>query len=109
MQETAKCHFGEETFEWIGMYGYDDHKKQYTAVWVDNSSNAMEIAEGERDSKQKGVSYRGSHYDPRSQKQEPFRWLVAVPETDKLLVEMYSAGKDGKEFRVMEITGTRAK
>src|SRR5262245_1547836 len=41
VQEEAKTELFGQPFEWVGMYGYDNYKKEYVAVWTDNSNTII--------------------------------------------------------------------
>src|SRR5688572_23070974 len=49
LQEQFKYDMAGEPMEWLGIYGYDNFQKQYTAVWVDNMGTNTEFADGKFD------------------------------------------------------------
>jgi hypothetical protein len=103
--EEVKLPFGEMTFEWHGIYGYDKQKKKYTAVWVDNMDTTTEIAEGECDAAGKVITLKGEHPDPRTGKSAKFTWRI-TRDGDKLTIEMFEGGSDKASLTVR---GTRVK
>jgi Protein of unknown function (DUF1579) len=105
--EQVNIKFGDFPFEWFGIYGYDQNKKKYTAVWVDNMETSTESALGAADGK--AIILRGKHIDSRSGKEGEYRWKIARPSADQLTIEMFEVEEDGKEEQVLNAKGTRAK
>lgn len=107
--EEVKLPFGGFTFEWLGVYGYDRHKKKYTAVWVDNMDTTTESGEGEFDAAGKVLTFKGEHVDPRTGKRAPFVWRITRDGDTKLAIEMFEIDAAGKEKKVFDIRGEKAK
>lgn len=101
--------FGDMSFEWHGIYGYDTHKKKYTAVWVDNMDTTTETAEGDADAAGQVIRLRGEHFDPRVGKAAPFVWRITRDGDDRLAIEMLETGAGGEEKRVFLVRGERVK
>ncbi len=94
----------------LGMYGYDNAKKQYFSTWLDNMSTGMLIAWGTCEQGGKVINMSGDYADPMTnQMNRKFRTVTRMVDKDKFVYEMYSPGPDGKEFKMMEIAYTRAK
>jgi hypothetical protein len=97
------------TLEWYGIYGYDRHKKKYTAVWVDNMDTNTESGEGDVDTGGKVLTLKGQHEDPRTGQIGTFLWRIALVDDAKLKIQMFDLDKVGKETKVLEIQGERLK
>jgi uncharacterized protein DUF1579 len=108
LEERAQCKLFGQQFEWLGLYGYDNVAKKYTAVWVDNFGTDTEIGDGQYDAAGKVFNYSGEHYNPRSRAKERFRWVITIESPDRMRIEMY-AGEAGKEKCISEVTGMRVK
>jgi hypothetical protein len=101
---------GQPPFKGLGLYGYDNAKKQYVSIWLDNMGTGMMIAWGTCEQGGKVINMSGEFADPMTgQASRKFRTVTRMVDKDKFVYEMFSPGPDGKEFRMMEITYTRAK
>jgi len=89
-----------------GMTGYDNVTGKYWSTWTDSMSTGIMLSQGTCDEKH-SCSFTGSWNDPI--KKGPVkarmtsRWTTPTTE----VWEMYGPGKDGKEFKMMEITYTK--
>ena len=97
-------------FRGLGLTGYDNMKKEYVFVWLDNMSTGVMTGTGTYDPAKKEITFKGESPDPLSgQLHKPWRAVTRIVSNDKHVFEMHVAGPDGKEFKEMEITYTRAK
>lgn len=97
-------------FKGLGLCGYDNMKKEYTCIWTDNMSTGMMVSYGKADAAGKVITYTGEGADPMTGNlHQKFRAIEKIESKDKHTFEYYSAGPDGKEFKMMEITYTRVK
>ena len=94
----------------LGLTGYDNMKKQYFCVWIDNMGTGLMTGYGTCDPDGKVITMAGEASDPMSGKtNQKWRTVMRIESKDKHVFEMYGPGPDGKEFKQMEITYTRAK
>lgn len=96
-------------FEGMNILGYDTMKQKYTSVWFDSMGTIMIYAEGTCDANGKVATYFGEYDDPMTggKTKKKFRNTMKIESKDKAVFEMYEAGPDGKETRVLELTMTR--
>ena len=92
-------------FHGIGLGGYDNGKKKYVNVWVDEMSTGVMLTEGTRDGQT--VTAEGSATDPMSGQPIKVKEVINVPDKDHHKYELFMTGEDGKMFKVMEIGYTR--
>jgi hypothetical protein len=89
-----------------GMRGYDNVTGKYWATWMDSMSTGMMVSEGTCDEKNT-CTFTGSWNDPvkkgKITSRMTSRWTSPTTE----IFEMYGPAKDGKEFKMMELTYTR--
>lgn len=104
--EEFTCEFGGEEFEGGGLIGFDRITQEYASIWVDNMGTGMSYMTG----KATGDiwEYKGKVSDPMKGKPVMKRAVERRISEDKFIMEMYKPGPDGKEFKSMEITYTRA-
>ena len=96
-------------FEGMGCTGYDNLKKKYVAVWIDNMGTGIMYGEGTYDAAKKTFTYATESPDIETGKYVKTRSTERWVDNDHWVMESYIAGKDGKEFKQMEITYARAK
>ena len=89
-----------------GMRGYDNVTGKYWSTWMDSMSTGMMVSHGTCDAKN-ACTFTGSWNDPIKKgpvtSRMTSRWTSPTTE----IFEMYGPGKDGKEFKMMELTYTR--
>jgi hypothetical protein len=107
--EEVKLPFGGFTMEWLGIYGYDKEKKQYTAVWVDNMDTTTETARGEAGADGKVLTFRGEHTDPRSEKPTAYVYRITRDGDSKITIEMIEGSRDDKEGTAFVIRGEKVR
>jgi hypothetical protein len=95
--------------QWLGIYGFDRHKKQFNAVWVDSLNTSTETGVGEADKTGRILSFKGEHYDPRVGGMSRFIWRISHDGQSAMTIEMVDVGKDGKETLMMKVRGQRVK
>jgi hypothetical protein len=98
----------DQTFEGMGMMGYDNFKKKYTGAWIDSMTTAIETSMGTCDDSGKVFTMIGRHDDVFTGKaDQKFRSVIRIVNNDMHVGERYVNGSDGKEFKTLEITYTR--
>jgi hypothetical protein len=93
-------------FEGMSLEGYDNAKKEYTSVWVDNFGTGTSISTGKYNEETKSITYTGTVYDPISGKDVMIKEIIKTIDKDHHLMEMYSI-VDGKEVKTMEVAFER--
>lgn len=107
VQEEFHGEFMGKPFRGISLTGYDNTKKKYNSVWIDDMHTSMFTSEGAADSGGKVLTFEGKMDCPMTgQKDMAMKHVVRVLNRDKHVFEMYDASK-GKETKTMEITYTR--
>jgi len=109
LEQTAKGSAMGQEFEGMGIMGYDNMKKEYTGIWMDNMGTGMMTSTGSYDPSTKSFTETGSFSCPQEGGEKSFRGVTAFMNPDKYTYEMFAADKDGKESRMMEIVYTRKK
>jgi uncharacterized protein DUF1579 len=89
-----------------GMQGYDNVTGKYWATWNDSMSTGLMVSEGTCDAKN-ACTFKGSWNDPVKKTKVTSRMSSRWPSPTTQVFEMYGPGKDGKEFKMMEMTYTR--
>jgi hypothetical protein len=97
-----------QPFEGMGVMGYDNEKRQYQSVWIDNMGTGVMRGSGSYDSTTKTLTDEGTFSCP-AEGEKSYRGVTKFIDQDNFTYEWYMAGPDGKEFRAMEIVYARKK
>ena len=93
-------------FEGMSLEGYDNAKKEYTSVWIDNFGTGTSISTGKYNEETKSITYTGTVYDPLSGKDVMIKEIIKTIDKDHHTIEMYSV-VEGKEIKSMEVAFER--
>ena len=90
----------------IGVHGYDNLTKKYVTTWMDSMGTGIFVMDGTASADGKTITLHGSHPDPMGGVMK-HRAVWKFVDANTQTFEMYHAGKDGKDMKMMEITYTR--
>ncbi len=96
-------------FKGMNIMGYDNAKKEFFSVWIDNSATGLLSSTGTYDRSAKKFHFRAEAFDPASGKTMETREEAYFSSKDKYISVTYAKPKDGKEFKNMEMIYTRVK
>jgi hypothetical protein len=89
-----------------GMRGYDNVTGKYWTTWMDSMSTGLMVSEGTCDAKNT-CTFTGSWNDPVKKGPVTARMTSRWTSPTTEVFEMHAPGRDGKEFKMMELTYTR--
>ncbi|MCH8005888.1 MAG: DUF1579 domain-containing protein [Planctomycetes bacterium] len=95
-------------FEGLGISGYDNLTKKFIGVWVDTMSTGIIHSEGTPAQYGDIINFEGTHPDPLRGKYVKSRSVERTISDDKFIFTSYKTSDDGREFKGMELTYTRA-
>lgn len=95
-----------QPFTGHGMRGYDNVTGKYWSTWTDSMSTGLMVSEGTCDDKG-ACTFTGSWNDPIKKTAVTARMTSRRTSPTVEVFEMYGPGRDGKEFKMMEITYTK--
>lgn len=95
-------------FEGFELNGYDNVKKKFFNVWIDNMGTGMLTTEGTYDEATKILTLSGTMTDPMGNDMK-VRELVKVVDNDNSTFQMYVEESGKPEMKMMEIKYTRVK
>jgi hypothetical protein len=96
-------------FEGHGTLGYDNAKKVFESVWIDNMGTGVIKMTGPWDAATKSVTLTGKMVDPGTLTETDFKEVFTVVDDNTQMMAMYSHDQAGKEFKVMEMKFIRKK
>jgi hypothetical protein len=107
VQEEFKGEFMGKPFRGLSITGYDNMKKEYNNVWVDDMGTGMFISDGKAEDGAKVLTLEGTHACPETgELNKAAKQVVRVISRDKHVFEMHDPSK-GANSKTMEITYTR--
>lgn len=99
---------GMPAFEGIGLIGYDNLRKEYQSVWLDNMATGMMIGSGQFNGASQAVPAQGDFSCPvTGEAHRKYRSLWRVVDANHNTYESYFYTPEGTEFKSMEINYTR--
>ena len=106
MVEDYESEFMGMPFTGRGMTGYDNVSGKYWSTWMDSMSTGLMFSEGTCDD-QGSCTFTGSYNDPILEGPKKVRMVTRWTSPTTQVFEMHTAGKDGKEMMMMEMTYTK--
>lgn len=107
VQQEFNGEFMGKPFRGLGFTGYDNTKKQYNSVWIDDMNTAMHTSEGQAEDGGKVITLEGNYDCPMTgEKGKASKEVVRIINRDKHIFEMHDPSK-GDKSKTMEITYTR--
>lgn len=107
LAQEFTCEFGGMPFRGMGIIGYDNMKKKYNSVWIDNMSTCAYVELGTYDDATKTWTLLGEYEDPMTGKPKKSKSVIKLDGPDKHTFTMFEVGEDGKEKKQCEIVYTR--
>ena len=104
-EEMTSSMYGQP-YTGFGLTGYDNVSGKYWSTWNDSMTTGLMVAEGSC-TPQATCSFTGHWNDAVTRKQATARMELRWTSPAVEVFEMYGAGPDGKEMKMMEITYTR--
>ena len=94
-------------FQGMSLTGYDNQKKQYNSLWVDDMSTAIFTSQGTAADGGKVITFNSKMDCPMTgEKDMPVKQVLRIISPDKHVFEMHDPRK-GDKSKTMEITYTR--
>ena len=96
-------------FKGINIMGYDNGKKEFFSIWLDNSTTGLLSSTGTYDTETQKYQFRAKMFDPVSGQTLEMREEAYFVSKDEYISVTYAKPKDGEEFKNMELVYTRMK
>ncbi len=97
-----------QPYEGMSLEAYDNVKKEFISIWIDNMGTGVAMAAGKISKDKKMIEYAGTMTDPMKNGESKYKSIVKFVNDDKSIFEMYRK-MEGKEFKIMEMVSTRVK
>lgn len=99
---------GHPPFEGLGLIGYDNLRKEYQSIWLDNMVTGMMTSTGQFDATTQTLADQGTFSCPMTMETHRLvrsEWKIA--DQDHNTYTSYMRTPEGKEFKSMELRYTR--
>ncbi len=98
-----------QPFNGIGFTGYDNYKKKYESVWMDDMGTGIMVSTGSFDKTGKTMNFTATMDDFMTGKKTTVKETITILDADTHKLEMWMTGPDGKLFKTLEGTYSRKK
>jgi hypothetical protein len=98
---------GGMPFTGVGTFGYDPIEKKYVGTWVDTMTPHLMVSKGDYDENTKTMTMTGEGRHPDSGEVYESKQISRYVDDDTRVFEFHIPGKDGKHWKMMEITYQR--
>lgn len=104
--EELRASMGGQAFNGFGLTGFDNVSGKYWSTWNDSMGTGLTVAEGACDAAAR-CTMQAHWNDPVTRQRTEARLAIRWESPSVEVFEMYAAGPDGKEMKMMEMTYTR--
>lgn len=104
IQQEYQAESGQVTLQFVG---YDNQRKKFFIVKMDNMDTGILHTEGTISDDGKVISTVGDRTDPLTGETRRVRIVTTLSDQDNFTMEWFQAGADGKEQRVVTMIHTR--
>jgi hypothetical protein len=101
--------FMGQPFKGINIMGYDNAKKEFFSIWLDNSNTGLLSSTGDYDLETKKYHFFAETIDPVSNQMLKLREEAYFTSKDEYISVTWAKSEDGVEFKNMEMKYTRVK
>jgi hypothetical protein len=111
MQQLMRGKAMGQDYEGFGLTGYDNIKKKYQTLWMDNLSTGVMKGEGSFDKSNQTLKNSGQYTCPPNKTNNTFRGEWKIVDKKNMIYSMFSKGMNpiGPIFKNMELTFKRTK
>lgn len=101
--------FSGMPFQGMSLLAYDNSKKVFESIWIDNMGTGVMHLKGTWNDATKTLTLTGPMLEPTSGKEITMKETLQIVDANTQVMSMYAPGPDGKEFKNMQITFKRKK
>ena len=107
LQDEYEGEFMGKPMKGMSLTGYDNFKKKYSSLWIDDMGTAMFHSEGVASDDGKTFTFTGKMDDVTTgEKDKTMKWVIRLVSDKKYVFEMYDASKN-KDTKCAEMVYTK--
>ncbi len=108
VQEVVASRMGDQPYDGMALYGFDNVSGKYVATLIDNMGTGFVSCVGTPDSTGRVIRWDASMNDPASGRAVTMRMVTTIADDDHRTVEMFAVSSDGtREKRLMTVDYVR--
>jgi hypothetical protein len=107
LQEKFTGAVAGDSFEGMGIIGYDNASRVFKTIWVDSLNTTMAMASGKFFAEKNTFELTSELYDPLLSREKTVRSTIQFTSNDSYLFSMIDESPEGKEFKSLEMEYTR--
>ena len=96
-----------ESYQGLGLMGYDAASRRFTTVWLDSLNTAIAMQKGSYLPDTNTFELTGEVYDPLLGRTKTTQTQIHITSKDAYTVTMIDTAPNGREFKSLEIVYTR--
>ncbi|MFH1010619.1 MAG: DUF1579 family protein [bacterium] len=94
--------------EGMGIMGYDNFRRVYQMIWIDNTATPIYFASGTADVTGKVITLMGKADDPiKGEKNKDTKWVCRFESETKIVFEIWDSIGEGKFYKSFETVYTK--
>ena len=109
LQQEYNSRFQGEPFTVIQILGYDNERKKFVELKIDNMHTSLMHNEGEVSDDGRVISSSGESTEPGTGKPYKLRTVYTLADHDHFILEWFHIDDGGKEEKVVTLSHTRKK
>ena len=94
-------------FQGRQIVGYDLYQNKYVSFWIDSMSTAFFLTSGMLNAAGNVMTETGTWPNPMTGGSQKVKFVTTFMPDGKYTFEMFMSAPDGKEYKSMQLTGTR--
>jgi hypothetical protein len=103
----GECPFTHKPIHGIGVTGFDNARRKYQSSYINSLGSGISTCEGTADAAGKVLTFQGTRPNLMTGELMKVRSVFTIVDEKTSTYEEFVPGKDGREFRSLEITYTR--
>ncbi|HEX4955446.1 MAG TPA: DUF1579 family protein [Thermoanaerobaculia bacterium] len=107
IEERLSTQLFGQSYEVLYLLGYDNTRKKYWGIWIDNLTSAATVAEGELRPADGALVLEGSYDDPASGTRHTSRSELIVESESAFTLTLFDLGADGSARPSLRLRHTR--
>jgi len=109
VEMTVESMMMGQPFEGRAITGYDNLKKTYQSVWIDNMGTSITLSSGSASDDGKTLTFKAKMDDAMTgEKDKDFKFIDRFVSKDEIVAEIHDLSR-GKDSKMMEMTYKRKK
>ncbi len=93
----------DHDFEGMSLMGYDNFKREFFSIWIDNTSTGYFLERGTANKSSKAITLTGENLDAMAGQMKDTKSVVTMIDKSSRKLEMFSSDANGKMWKSMEI------